>query len=163
MTSLRHADASGDDGATWDLSDAAPFSEVWECTGGQPAPQGVLSWYFGGKQVASVRDEGLRGRCEAAAGSAMGDLAGAAHPYAARTGWGKDPFARGAYVNFAPGQLTRFGGLLWVEDADGGASQKAQSGPVLLAGEHLSDAWPGYMNGAAQTGRLAAQAILAER
>src|SRR6188768_96204 len=26
----------GIDGATWDLSDNAPFSEVWECTGGQP-------------------------------------------------------------------------------------------------------------------------------
>ena len=38
----------------------------------------------------------------------------------------------------------------------------ARSGPVYLAGEHLSDAWPGFMNGAAQTGRLAAQAILAE-
>ena len=152
----------GIDGATWDLSDGAPFSEVWECTGGQQAPQGVLSWYFGGEQTASVADAALRGRLEAAVGATMGDLAGAAHPYAARTGWGKDPFARGAYVNFAPGQLTKFGGLLWVEEDDGSASQKAQSGPVYLAGEHLSDAWPGYMNGAAQTGRLAAQAILAE-
>jgi monoamine oxidase len=152
----------GIDGATWDLSDGAPFSEVWECTGGQTAPRGVLSWYFGGDQAASVADEGLRGRLEAAVGSAMGDLAGAAHPYAARTGWGKDPFTRGAYVNFGPGQLTKFGGLLWVEGDDGTASQQARSGPVYLVGEHLSDAWPGYMNGAAQTGRLAAQAILAE-
>jgi monoamine oxidase len=37
------------------------------------------------------------------------------------------------------------------------------SGPIVLAGEHLSDAWPGYMNGGAQTGRLAAQAIIAGR
>ncbi len=152
----------GIDGATWDLSDDAPFSEVWECTGGQTAPQGVLSWFFGGEQVASVADEGLRGRLEAAVGTTMGDLAGAAHPYAARTGWGKDPFTRGAYVNFKPGQLTRFGSLLWVEGDDGAATQRAQSGPVYFAGEHVSDAWPGYMNGAAQTGRLAAQAILAE-
>jgi monoamine oxidase len=152
----------GIDGATWDLSDAALFSEVWECTGGQPAPQGVLSWYFGGAQTADIAGDGLRGRLENAVGNAMGDLAGAAHPYAAQTGWGRDPFTRGSYVNFAPGQLTKFGGLLWVEEDDGTVSQKAQSGPVYLAGEHLSDAWPGYMNGAAQTGRLAAQAILAE-
>jgi monoamine oxidase len=152
----------GIDGATWDLSDDAAFSEVWECTGGQTAPQGVLSWYFGGSQTAALADDGLRARLESAAGGAMGDLAGAAHPYAARTGWGQDPFTRGAYVNFAPGQLTKFGGLLWVEADDGSASQQARSGPVYLAGEHLSDAWPGYMNGAAQTGRLAAQAILAE-
>jgi monoamine oxidase len=122
----------------------------------------VLSWYFGGAQTADVADPDLRARLEAAVGPAMGDLAGAAHPYAARTGWSGDPLTRGAYVNFAPGQLTKFGGLLWVEDDDGNVSQKAQSGPVYFAGEHVSDAWPGFMNGAAQTGRLAAQAILAE-
>jgi monoamine oxidase len=151
----------GIDGATWDLSDSAPFSEVWECTGGQAQPGGVLSWYFGGKQVDALADPALRARLEASVGGAMGDLAGAADPYAARTGWGTDPFARGAYSSFKPGQLTRFGGMLWVEEDDGTASQSAISGPIVLAGEHLSDAWPGYMNGAAQTGRLAAQAIIA--
>ena len=58
----------------------------------------------------------------------MGDLAGAPHGYAARTGWGADPFTRGAYVNFKPGQLTKFGGLLWVEEDDGTASQVARPG-----------------------------------
>ena len=152
----------GIDGATWDLSDSAPFSEVWECTGGQAQPGGVLSWYFGGKQVDALADPALRTLLEASVGGAMGDLAGAADPYAARTGWGTDPFARGAYSSFKPGQLTRFGGMLWVEEDDGTASQSAISGPIVLAGEHLSDAWPGYMNGAAQTGRLAAQAIIAD-
>ena len=93
----------------------------------------------------------------------MGDLARSANAYAARTGWGGDPFTQGAYVSFKPGQITKFGGLLWVEQDGGTASQIARSGPIVLAGEHLSDAWPGYMNGAAQTGRLAAQAIIAER
>jgi monoamine oxidase len=153
----------GIDGATWDLGDAAAFSEVWECTGGQNAPQGVLTWVFGGKQLEAFGEEGLRGTLEASVGTAMGDLAGAAHPYAARTGWVSDPFTRGAYSNFKPGQLTKFGTMLWVEDDDGIASQVARSGPLLFAGEHLSDAWPGFMNGAAQTGRLAAQAIIAER
>src|SRR5690606_1514391 len=152
----------GIDGATWDLSDNAAFSEVWECTGGQQAPQGVLSWYFGGAQTEGLADDGLRARVEAAVGSAMGDLAGAAHRYSARTGGGTDPYSRGAAVNCAPGRLPRFGHRLWVEDGEGTASQTAQSGPVYFAGEHLSDAFPGYMNGAAQTGRLAAQAILAE-
>ena len=31
----------------------------------------------------------------------------------------------------------------------------------MFAGEWLSDAWPGYMNGAVQTGRIAAEAALA--
>jgi monoamine oxidase len=93
----------------------------------------------------------------------MGDLAGTADPYAARTGWGTDPFSRGAYSSFRPGQLTKFGGLLWIEEDDGTVIQQAVSGPIVLAGEHLSDSWPGFMNGAAQTGRLAAQTLIAAR
>jgi monoamine oxidase len=152
----------GIDGATWDLSENARFAEAWECTGGQPQAGGVLSWYFGGAQTEGLADEGLRVALERAVGASMGDLGAAAQSYAARTGWGADPFARGAYVNFKPGQLTRFGGLLWVEEEDGSANQIARSGPILFAGEHLSDEWAGFMNGAAQTGRLAAQTVIAE-
>ena len=75
------------------------------------------------------------------------------------TGWIDDPFTRGSYTNFKPGQFTRFGGLLWLEE-NGAATQIARSGPIFFAGEHVSDAWPGFMNGGAQTGRLAAQAII---
>jgi monoamine oxidase len=32
---------------------------------------------------------------------------------------------------------------------------------LIFAGEHLSDAFPGSMEGGLQTGRLAAQAVLA--
>ena len=86
-------------------------------------PAGAAGRAVAGTSAASrpraLADAGLRGRLEAAVGASMGDLAGAAHAYAARTGWGKDPFTRGAYVNFEPGQLTKFGGLLWVEEDDG--------------------------------------------
>jgi monoamine oxidase len=66
----------------------------------------------------------------------------------------------GGYVNFTPGQLTRFAPLLWVEER-GRAAPPLASGAIHFAGEHLSDAYPGYMNGAAQTGRLAADAVMA--
>ena len=68
----------------------------------------------------------------------------------------------GAYVNFRPGQLTKFADLIWTE-TDGVASNPLAAGPVHFAGEHLSDAYPGYMNGGAQTGRLAAQSVIAAR
>jgi len=77
-----------------------------------------------------------------------------------RTAWVKDPFSRGAYSTFKPGQLTRFAPHFWLEE-DGKTTQQAVVGPIVFAGEHLSDAFPGYMNGGAQTGRLAAEAILA--
>jgi monoamine oxidase len=32
-------------------------------------------------------------------------------------------------------------------------------GNLIFAGEHLSDAYYGFMNGAAETGRLAAQVV----
>ena len=35
----------------------------------------------------------------------------------------------------------------------------SRAGRIYFAGEHLSDAFPGYMNGGAQTGRMAAEAI----
>lgn len=72
------------------------------------------------------------------------------------TAWSTDPLTRGAYANFAPGQLTRFGHLLWQEDA----AHPHAGARLLFAGEHLSDSFGGYMNGAAQTGRLAAAALL---
>ena len=35
-----------------------------------------------------------------------------------------------------------------------------QSSRLVFAGEHTSDEYQGYMNGAAQSGRLAAKAVL---
>lgn len=77
-----------------------------------------------------------------------------------RTACGQDPYARGAYSAFKPSQLTRFAPNFWLEE-DGHVTQQAIAGPIVFAGEHLSDAFPGDMNGGARTGRLAAGAILA--
>ena len=63
---------------------------------------------------------------------------------------------------FTPGQLTRFASLFAVE-APGAPAHAPQAGPLLFAGEHISDAFAGFMNGALQTGRIAAEALLAER
>ena len=81
---------------------------------------------------------------------------------ACRTDWHDEPFTRGSYVNFHPGQLTQFADLIWTE-TNGIPSTPLSAGPVIFAGEHLSDAYPGYMNGGAQTGRLAAGAVIAAR
>jgi len=76
-----------------------------------------------------------------------------------RTNWADEPMTRGSYIRFAPGQLTRFASLLTLEE-EGDAPRATSAGPLYLAGEWLSDAYPGYMNGAAQTGRIAADAVL---
>ena len=78
-----------------------------------------------------------------------------------RTRWTEDPLTRGAYSRFAPGQLTRFAPLFAVETA-GQPPRAPQAGPLLFAGEHIYDAFAGFMNGALQTGRIAAEALLAQ-
>ena len=62
--------------------------------------------------------------------------------------WQADPFTRGAYAFYRPGQ--------WFTVRN--ALQK-RFGRVFFAGEHIAD-WQGFMEGAVQTGYDAAKAIL---
>lgn len=153
---------TGPAGAAWAVDTKGPgiFSEFWDASSGQPGSAGVLTWFFGGDQVdalmAADPEIPLR-RAESAIAPAVPGLRART---LRRTAWGRDPYARGAYSTFKPGQLTRFAPRFWIEEDDH-VTQQAMAGPIVFAGEHLSDAFPGYMNGGAQTGRLAAAAILA--
>ena len=71
-----------------------------------------------------------------------------------RTGWSTDPLTGGAYTNLKPGQMTEFGEYFWDDE------REVRAGRILFAGEQTSEAYYGYMNGAAETGRLAAAAIV---
>ena len=153
---------TGPAGSAWAVDTSGPgiFSEFWDASSGQPGSAGVLTWFFGGDQVdglMAVDPETALRRAEAAIAPAVPGLTARTMR---RTAWGQDPYARGAYSTFKPGQLTRFAPHFWVEE-EGRVTQQATAGPIVFAGEHLSDAFPGYMNGGAQTGRLAAAAILA--
>ena len=66
--------------------------------------------------------------------------------------WPSMNWARGSYSSFAPGQWTKFQGLL---------SEPVLNSTLYFAGEHCSDHQRGFMNGAAATGRQAAAKILA--
>jgi monoamine oxidase len=148
----------GAGGEVWQT--AGGCASGWDGTvqGGGANPTAVWTWYLGGDEV----DEA--GSAQALARRFTGEtgMHGTAGRHAAhRTAWHRDPLIRGAYGSYPPGHLTRFGGLLWAEGADGRATRSAPAlGRIIFAGEHLSDAFPGYMNGGAQTGRLAAQAVL---
>ena len=62
--------------------------------------------------------------------------------------WAADPFARGAWATFRPGQVTRFG-----------AAMRAPRGRVHFCGEHLAEANRG-MEGAMESGERAAREII---
>ncbi|UZK65296.1 flavin monoamine oxidase family protein [Sphingomonas sp. M1-B02] len=122
----------------------------------------VWTWFLGGDEVRAARSKApsaLAGRFAESASPAIPGLQEAATGPFARTNWHAHALTLGAYSNFKPGQLTRFAHLLCVESDDPAAHRASGAGRVRFAGEHLSDAFPGYMNGAAQTGRMAAEAI----
>jgi len=77
---------------------------------------------------------------------------------AARLHWPSDPHALGSYACWKPGQYTTFGQHhVYIEGED---EQNVHHGRLIFAGEHTSDESQGYMNGAAQSGRLAAKTVL---
>lgn len=156
----------GRGGEIWQVDHGAGSSLGWD-GGVRPAAGdgSVWTWFTGGSEVraATLPDaRALATRWARLAGTAVPGMAAATGPIVRRTNWHDDPFTLGGYVNFRPGQLTRFAELIWTE-ANGVASVPLSAGPLYFAGEHLSDAYPGYMNGSAQTGRLAAQAVIAAR
>lgn len=152
--------AFGPAGELW----AGPgFAEAWDATGGQPAlPGGAFAFLPGGAQIDAFEAEGaqaLATRWTAAAEAAVPGLAAARNGRVRRTAWARDPFARGAYINYRPGQLTHYAPLLWTV---GDNPLAGRFGSLSFVGEHMSAAFPGYMNGAAETGWQAADAIVAD-
>lgn len=156
----------GRGGEIWQVDDRAGVSLGWD-GGVRPSagPGSVWTWFTGGNAVRAadaIEPRALARKFAALAERGVPGMTAATGAVVRRTNWHDEPFTRGSYVNFRPGQLTRFADLIWTE-TDGIASAPLSAGPVYFAGEHLSDAYPGYMNGGAQTGRLAAQAIVAAR
>ena len=68
-----------------------------------------------------------------------------------RQSWGADPFARGAWAYFRPGQITRYA-----------AAMGAPHGRISFCGEHLAVANRG-MEGAMESGESAAREIITPR
>jgi len=141
------------------------FSEVWDETQRQPdRHDGALNFFLGGNQTRWLagRHEAIKlgkhfiyklnkfipGACTSATGQFV------------HSAWAKSPLTMGGYANFKPGQLSRFGRLLWIESDIASENQQVNAGNLIFAGEHLSDAFYGFMNGAAQTGRLSASLVL---
>lgn len=91
----------------------------------------------------------------------MPGLSAAYNGHAGNTAWTRTPWLAGSYTNLAPGQKTRYSSCFWTETADARVGNAVALGRLAFAGEQYSEAFYGYMNGGAQTGRLAAQAIAA--
>lgn len=138
------------------------YSGLWEETQRQPErSQGVLTFFLGGSEVARAkRNPNVQGRVFVnRLNSLMPGIKSAATGQFYRTAWTDDPYIQGGYTSFKPGQYTEFGEYLYIESDDPDERQDVAIGKLVFAGEHLSDEYYGYMNGGAQTGRLAAEVI----
>lgn len=134
------------------LTDGA-IGWTWDATHGQEADRGAcLTAFSGGRGAATVRawpaaDRDANFRAEYA--RLYPDVA--AHFVAARfMDWPSDPLTRGGYSMPAPGQLTK-----------NGVKLRGGLGRLQFAGEHCSHAFPGYMEGALESGVAVARRLAA--
>jgi monoamine oxidase len=125
------------------------YSAAWDGTQHQvDRPDGALTFYFGG---ADLDQRTPAGGLVTSFDRIIPGAAAKYNQFNLATNWTNQQFTRGAYVNFRPGQLTGFGQYFWIEGFQSVAFRN-----LVFAGENFSDLWYGFMNGAAETGRLAA-------
>jgi len=146
----------------WNASFASddPHYVTWDSTYGQtsPAPQTpVLTIYNGGaagtrfptaKAHAPANDAVIKEALDALS-RGVGDIRDAFNGKAFLDFPFLDPWVRGSYAGFGPGQYTDFWGCLGNRE-----------GPVHFAGEHTSTHSQGYLNGAVESGERAAREVL---
>ena len=134
-----------------------PALGTWASSDAQSGRSGLLTVYSGGRTGADypaevvhgrpssgVLDETIRLVDEVVPGTAAG-FNGRAWIDA----WVHDPWVRGSYAAFLPGQYTDFWGYT-----------KLAEGPIHFAGEHTSTHSQGYLNGGVESGERAAREAL---
>jgi monoamine oxidase len=128
-----------------------PFGAVWDGNEEQRGGPGILNFMAGGSASDATRDLFTREGPEALARSLDWLSVRRAELVAARQiAWDDDPWARGGYAFFDPAFDP--GLRSWLA---------RPAGRLFFAGEHTSNKWQGYMNGAIESGRRAAAEVAA--
>ncbi|MCC7427913.1 MAG: FAD-dependent oxidoreductase [Alphaproteobacteria bacterium] len=130
------------------------FQAVWEDHGkpasGAGGGPGALTIFAGGAVGRGFGQGRAADRARAVATALDAAFPGAATAFtgrASRMFWPGNPYVGGSYTCYAPGQWTGFSGAF------------APAGRFIFAGEHTSEDYSGYMNGGAESGRVAAEAV----
>jgi monoamine oxidase len=127
-----------------------PTGAVWDGNEQQRGRAGILTLLAGGRASRDLQDiletQGPLGAVER--------LRWIGNPSRLRSAraivWENDPWARGGYAFFDPSFDPRL--REWLA---------RPAGRILFAGEHTSERWQGYMNGAIESGRRAAAEVRA--
>lgn len=126
-----------------------PVMAIINSTLNQPGTRGILESYSAGEhaRAATAMNESERLRFTLAQVEKVYPGIRKNFEGGASVAWDEDRWARGAYAWFKPGQMSEF--LPHIAAAEG---------RIHFAGEHTSD-WPGWMQGAFQSGHRAAREI----
>jgi monoamine oxidase len=126
-------------------------AEVWDCTHDLRGPRGILGATVGGaldREMTGLSDEACLSRGTEIVAQAFPMIkANLERGFAQR--WAREPWARGAFVAFKPGQMT----TMLPEIA-------RPEGRVHFAGEHTSS-WMTWMEGALQSAERVVREIMA--
>ncbi|MDZ7364677.1 MAG: NAD(P)/FAD-dependent oxidoreductase [candidate division KSB1 bacterium] len=125
------------------------IGSVYEASGGQPGPRGLLMAYLPDKSGMQVASTPAEQRLEKIL-TKVNEI----HPQASHyfeggcvKWWQEDPWAGGTYAYFRPGEITTVRPMI-----------AKPEGRIHFAGEHTAG-WQGYMNGAVESGHRVAREV----
>ena len=126
-----------------------PLPEVWNLSEGQPGQRGLLMAYIAGPRAKLPDGLSVDDRVAWALGYMTRLFPELPDEYEGGTSyqWIEDPWARGAYPAYAPSQVI-----------DLFPAVRQSEGRLHFAGDHAS-VWPGWMQGALESGNRAARTI----
>jgi monoamine oxidase len=130
------------------------YQNTWETSRLQPGPDGILTNYTGGAHGVAITDgtpEKQRDAFLPQIDQVFPGTAGASTGAVARFAWPTYPLTQGSYACYKVGQWTSIGG-----------AEFEPVGNLHFCGEHTSRDAQGFMEGAALTGAMVAEAIGAD-
>ena len=126
-----------------------PLPEVWDLSEGQPGQRGLLVAYVAGPHADLPRTLHEESRLDWALSYMKRLFPGIQEEFegGASHSWADDPWSRGAYPTYGPGQVI-----------DLFPAVRQSEGRLHFAGDHAS-VWPGWMQGALESGNRVARTI----
>jgi len=129
-----------------------PAYSTWDSSRLQPGSAGTLTIFGGadiGNDAAIMRASEIKEKYMPGLESIWPGFEKKSNNMIHKFSWQDYYFNLGSYTSYKVGQWSAFGGI-----------EKEPEGNILFAGEHCSIQFQGYMNGGAQTGRIAAEQVL---
>jgi monoamine oxidase len=121
----------------------------WDGTEEQKGPSSIVTFLAGGSASRRLHDAATTDARDVLSDLCWLGMAGAPVTRVHVADWEADPWARGGYAYLDPAFDPAWRTLL-----------AKRAGRILFAGEHTSERWQGYMNGAVETGQRAAGELL---